>query len=70
MRVNACSIQRVVLSGKQSEEADKKKVYYQEGLEKSRTDSAAESHDSYTERPRESHARSRKSYMKDLEKSC
>ena len=35
--------------------ADKKKVDYQEGLEKSRADSAA---------------RSRDSYMKDLEKSC
>ena len=46
--------------------ADKKKVYFQ-GLEKSRTDSAAESHDSYTERPRESHAQSLESYMKDLE---
>ena len=35
--------------------ADKKKVDYQEGLEKSRADSAAGSHDSY---------------MKDPEKSC
>ena len=46
--------------------ADKKKVDYQEGLEKSR---AAWSHDSYMKDPEKSRAQSRKSYMKDLERS-
>ena len=53
--MNACSIRGVVLHSKQSEIADKKKADYQEGLEKSRADSAV---------------RSRDSYMKDPEKSC
>ena len=48
--------------------ADKKKVDYQD-LEKSRADSAAQSHDSYMKDPEKSHARSRESYKKDLEKS-
>ena len=50
--------------------ADKKKVDYQEGLEKSRADSAAQSHDSYMKDPKKSCARSRESYMKDPEKNC
>ena len=50
--------------------ADKKKVDYQDGLEKSRADSAARNRDSYTKDPEKSHAWSRESYMKDLEKSC
>ena len=50
--------------------ADKKKADYQEGLEKSRADSVARSHDSYVKYPEKSCARSRKSYMKDQEKSC
>ena len=50
--------------------ADKKKVDYQEGLEKSRADSAARSHDNYMKDPEKSCARSRESYMKDQEKSC
>ena len=49
--------------------ADKKKVDYQEGLEKSRADSAAQSRDSYMKDPKKSHARSREGYMKDPEKS-
>ena len=49
--------------------ADKKKADYQEGLEKSRADSAAWSRDSYMKDPEKSHARSRESYMKDPEKS-
>ena len=49
--------------------ADKKKADYQEGLEKSRTDSAARSCDSYTKDPEKSRAQSRESYMKDPEKS-
>ena len=49
--------------------ADEKKVDYQEGLEKSRADSAARSRDSYMKDPEKSCARSRKSYMKDPEKS-
>ena len=48
---------------------DKKKVHYQEGLEKSRTDSAAQSCDSYMKDPEKSRAQSRESYMKDPEKS-
>ena len=48
--------------------ADKKKADYQEGLEKSRTDSAAQSCDSYTERLRKSHAQSYESYMKNPER--
>ena len=49
--------------------ADKKKADYQ-GLEKSHTDSAAQSHDSYNTKDLEkSRAWSRKSYMKDPEKS-
>ena len=51
--------------------ADKKKADYQEGLEKSRADSAAQSHDSYIKDlvVEKSRARSCESYMKDLEKS-
>ena len=49
--------------------ADKKKVDYQEGLEKSRADSATWSRDSYMKDPEKSRAWSRKSYMKDPEKS-
>ena len=49
--------------------ADKKKAYYQEGLEKSRADSAARSRDSYMKDPEESCARSCKSYKNNLEKS-
>ena len=49
--------------------ADKKKAHYQEGLEKSRADSAARSHDSYMKDPEKSCARSCESYMKDPEKS-
>ena len=51
--------------------ADKRKADYQEGLEKSRADSAARSHDSYTKDPEKSRASiaSRESYMKDPEKS-
>ena len=48
---------------------DKKKVDYQEGLEISRADSAAQSHDSYMKDPEKSCARSRESYMKNQEKS-
>ena len=48
--------------------ADKKKVDYQEGLEKSRADSAAGSHDSYMKDPEKSCARSCESYMKDPER--
>ena len=69
MRVSTCSIRGVVLRGKQSEIADKKKVDYQEGLEKSCADSAARSRDSYMKDPEKSCARSCKSYMKDPEKS-
>ena len=50
--------------------ADKKKMGYQEGLEKSRADSAARSRDSYMKDLEKSCARSRESYMKDPEKSC
>ena len=46
--------------------ADKKKADYQEGLGKSRADSAAHS---YMKDPEISCARSRESYMKDPEKS-
>ena len=49
--------------------ADKKKTGYQEGLEKSRADSAAQMRDSYMKNLEKSCARSRESYMKDLEKS-
>ena len=49
--------------------ADKKKVDYQEALEKSRADSAAQSLDSYMKDPEKSCARSCESYMKDPEKS-
>ena len=50
--------------------ADKKKMDYQEGLEKSRADSAAQSRDSYMKDPEKSRTRSHESYMKDPEKSC
>ena len=50
--------------------ADKKKADYQEDLEKSRTDSAAQNRDSYIKDPEKSHAQSCKSYTKELEKSC
>ena len=49
--------------------ADKKKADYQEGLEKSRADSAARSRDSYMKDPEKSCARSRKSYMKNQQES-
>ena len=49
--------------------ADKKKEDYQEGLQKSRADSAAQNRDSYMKNPEKSHARSRESYMKDPQKS-
>ena len=49
--------------------ADKKKVNYQDALEKSRADSAAQSRDSYMKDPEKSCAQSCKSYMKDPEKS-
>ena len=48
---------------------DKKKADYQEGLEKSRADSAAWSRDSYMKDPEKSCARSCESYMKNQEKS-
>ena len=50
--------------------ADKKKADYQEGLEKSRADSAARSCDSYLKDLEKSRTQSHKSYMKDPEKSC
>ena len=49
--------------------ADNNKADYQEGLEKSRADSAARSRDSYMKDPEKSCARSRESYMKNQEKS-
>ena len=49
--------------------ADKNKTDYQEGLEKSRADSAARSRDSYMKDPEKSCVRSRESYMKNQEKS-
>ena len=48
---------------------DKKKADYQEGLEKSRADSATRSHDSYMKDPEKSCAQSHESYMKNQEKS-
>ena len=48
--------------------ADIKKANYQEGLEKSRADSAARSRDSYMKVPEKSCARSRESYMKNQER--
>ena len=48
--------------------ADKRKANYQEGLEKNRANSAAQSHDSYMKGPEKMLAQSCKSYMKDLEK--
>ena len=49
--------------------ADKKMADYQEDLEKSRADSAAQNRDCYMKDPEKSCARSRESYMKDPEKS-
>ena len=49
--------------------ADKKRAGYQEGLEKSRADSAAQSRDSYMKDSEKSCVRSRESYMKNQEKS-
>ena len=48
--------------------ADKKKANYQEGLEKSRADSAARSRDSYMKDPEKIRAQSCKGYMKDPER--
>ena len=48
--------------------ADKKKTDYQDGLEKSRADSAARSRDSYMKDPEKSCVRSRESDMKNQEK--
>ena len=50
--------------------ADKKKADYQEGLEKSRADSAARSRDNYMKDPEKSCAQNRESYMKNQEESC
>ena len=47
--------------------ADKKKADYQEGLEKSHADSAAQSHDSYLKDPEKNCAQGHESYMKDPE---
>ena len=49
--------------------ADKKKADYQEGLEKSRADSAARSHDSYMKDLEKSRAQSHESYIKDPKNS-
>ena len=49
--------------------ADKKKADYQEGSEKSHTDSAARSCDRYMKDLEKSCVWSRECYMKDLEKS-
>ena len=49
--------------------ADKKKADCQEGLEESRADRAARSHDSYMKDPEKSCARIRESYMKNQEKN-
>ena len=49
---------------------NKKKADYQEGSEKSHTDSSARSCDCYKKDLEKSCVRSRKSYIKDLEKSC
>ena len=49
--------------------ADKRKADYQEGLEKSRADSAARSRDSHMKDPEKSCARSRESYMKNQQNS-
>ena len=49
--------------------ADKKKADYQEGLEKSRADSAAWSCDSYMKDPEKIRAQSHECYMKHLKKS-
>ena len=53
-------------AGDDQKMADKKKVDYQEGLEKSHADSATRIRDSYIKDPEKSCARSCKSYMKDL----
>ena len=50
--------------------ADKKKADYQEGLEKSRADSVAQSRDSYMKDLEKSRARSHEGYMKDPKESC
>ena len=50
--------------------ANKKKADYQGGLEKSRTDSATRSRDSYMKDPEKSCAQSCESYTKNQEKSC
>ena len=51
--------------------ADKKKADYQEGLEKSRTDSAARSCDSHMKDLEKSRARNRESYIEGSGKeSC
>ena len=49
--------------------ADKKKMDYQEALEKSHADNVAQSCDSYMKDLEKSRAQSRESYMKDPEKS-
>ena len=49
--------------------ADIKKADYQEALEKSRADSAAQSRDSYMKDPEKSRAQSHKSFMKDPDKT-
>ena len=68
MNLREESIRGVVLRGNQKI-ADKKKADYQEALEKSRADSAARSRDSYMKDLEKSCAQSRESYMKDPEKS-
>ena len=45
--------------------AGKKKVDYQEGLDNSHADSAAQSPDSYMKDPEKSRAQTHESYMKD-----
>ena len=69
MRVNACIIQGLYYVANNQKIADKRKADYQEGLEKSHADSAAQIRDSYMKDLEKSCAQSRESYMKDPEKS-
>ena len=69
MRVSATVFEELYYTANNQNIADKKKVDHQECLKKSRTGSAAWSHDSYMKDPERRRARSHQSYMKDPQKS-
>ena len=59
------AFQELYYAAKNQKIADKKKVNYQDALEKSRADSATRSRDSYMKDPEKRRAQSRESYISE-----